>query len=458
MIPTPNTANRLALGLMAARGLSYSEAVQQLKRLTLHLVCDERVSQSAALQAGLLTALNCGVRAFLGGMRVELPAEVPLAICWPGHRTLNTVVAELLAERSVCDREATQTIYFGFNPSKPPKHALTVDATGWRGGVSPAAQENRFDASKDVNFAFGGIFAGALAVHRGFLRATALSLFACDEAAGLSLWDPKGNWLSVDSEGPLLRALPENLWLLGLGHLGQAFIWTLAFLPYAEPCKCEVMLQDYDRIEDANVGTGLLSNHSVIGQHKTRVCARWLEARGFRTKICERAFDATIRREPNEPLIALCGFDKAEPRRLLEGAGFARVIECGLGSSIHDFDLIHIHHFPGFRMANEVWKNAGGAVGKPNPKLIQSLTPDGERCGALAIETAGKAVSTSFVGAMASAAVFAELLRSFNRGPRYDELYFAPRNFSDCDFVPSSRSFRASEVAEWGYAEVKRND
>jgi hypothetical protein len=456
MIPLPNTANRLALGLMVARGFSdYEEAVQELERLSLRLVCDARIAQSAALQAALLTALNCGQRAFLGGVQIEMPENVPLLLAWPCQMTLNGVVAELMGRGIVLASEATQTLHFGFRPANPCKHSLTVNATGWRGGIEPSSTESQFAFCADDDFALGGIFAGALGVLRGFLRSTAISVFACDESAGLSLWDEDADWLAASSAGPALRALPESLWLLGLGHLGQAFLWTLGLLPFADPSKCEIMLQDFDRIEDANTGSGLLSTDKDIGDHKARVCARWLEARSFRTTVCERAFDENTKRKANEPAIALCGFDKPGPRQLLEGANFARIIECGLGANIHDFDLIHIHNFPGRCTAAEIWKHAAVKPGRPNPQLVEALSPGVEVCGALAIEVAGKAVSTSFVGAMASAAVFGELLRAYHKGQKHDELYLSTRNLADCDFVRSAEFYRATHAAELGFCDVK---
>ncbi len=215
--------------------------------------------------------------------------------------------------------------------------------------------------------------------------------------------------------------------MLGLGHLGQAFLWTLGLLPYAEPPQFEVMLQDFDRIEDANVGSGLLCSPRDIGnsRHESAL-GGWRLAVSAR-RSAERAFDENTRRSSNEPGVALCGFDKPEPRRQLEAAGFSKIIECGLGGGIQDFDLIHIHTFPAQQMAADIWKAGGTPAEKPNQKLAQAFATPGGVCGSLALETAGKAVSTSFVGAMASSAVFGELLRHYHRGgQRHYEIFLSP--------------------------------
>jgi hypothetical protein len=434
----PHNANRLALGLMAARNVGYDEAVATLKSLSLFLVCDEEIRCSPSLQAALLTAINCGRRAFLGGTRVMIPEDVRLLVPWPHHRTLN---------------EASQTVYFGYRPEHPAPRSLTVCATGWRGGVEPAVGESAFENGGEFDFALGGVLAGGLAVHRGFLRVSGISSFACDESAGVSLWNPEAGWLTRNAEGPALRALPQGAWMLGLGHLGQAYVWTLGLMPFADPAECELMLQDFDAVEPANVGTGLLSAESDIGISKARVCARWLEARGFRTRLCERSFDEDTRCGPSEPPIALCGFDKSEPRKILEDAGFLRIIECGLGGSINDFDLIHVHNFPGMRTARSIWQSAARPT-IPNQKVVAALSSPDEQCGALAIETAGKAVSTSFVGAMAGAMAIGELIRAYHRGPKFDELFFSPRNLADSDWIRSEQRYVTSEIAPVGFASV----
>ncbi len=452
-IPSPTAANRLALGLMDAREIGYPEAVAILEGLTLSLVCDDSIRRSASLQAALVTALNSGLRAFLGGVEVQLPKNVTLLIPWPGRMTLNEVVHKLVGARNHIVLSPSHTVYFGHRPAESRPHALVVRATGWRGGMEPAAKDSRFDEGGGVDFALGGIYAGGLSVHRGFLRATAISAFACNKSAGLSLWNPGADWTSAGAEGPPLRALPAGLWLLGLGHLGQAFLWTLGLLPFSAPSDCEVMLQDFDLVEEANVGAGLLCGTADIGTLKTRVCMRWLEERRFRTRLCERPFDESIRREAAEPAIALCGFDKAAPRRKLEDAGFLRVIECGLGGSINDFDLIHVHNFPGARKAADIWKGIGD-MPKPKAKVMAGFATSEEVCGALAATTAGKSVSTSFIGAMASAVVFGELLRAYHRGKRHDELFLSPRNMIDCDFACSDQTYTAACIAAAGFAKT----
>jgi hypothetical protein len=57
---------------------------------------------------------------------------------------------------------------------------------------------------------------------------------------------------------------------------------------------------------------------------------------------------------------------------------------------------------------------------------------------------------------MAAAVVFGEVLRIYHKGQRHDEIYLAPRNLSDSDFVISRDSYRAKQAAEFGFCDVKK--
>ncbi len=72
---------------------------------------------------------------------------------------------------------------------------------------------------------------------------------------------------------------------------------------------------------------------TLVSRIKLRDAPGWLEARGY-TNLIERPFDEfTKAGRRNEPYVALCGFDKAKPRRILENAGFDLIVECALGAN-----------------------------------------------------------------------------------------------------------------------------
>jgi hypothetical protein len=99
----------------------------------------------------------------------------------------------------------------------------------------------------------------------------------------------------VDTEalGIPVKHLPRDLWVFGLGHLGNACLWSLATLPYEDPQAVEFALFDFDNVEKDSVETGIISTMDVLRRFKTRACDIWLDRHGFQTRSVERRFDAT---------------------------------------------------------------------------------------------------------------------------------------------------------------------
>lgn len=407
---------RLARAVLERFGGSYAQAMETLGQFQLNLICGEEISRSSALQAALLTAVNTGKRAFLGGVSVEMPSHVELLVPWPGVGSLNEIVESLGARFTrACHSDRSHTLYFGA-ATEPVPDALSVICSGWRGGVAPAELAIALD--DDIDFALGGVLAGALGVARGFLRVCGLSSRFVERPLGVSLWRPDLDWTDDEAAGPELQYLPSKLWFLGLGHLGQAFLWNTALLPYERPKDTLFLLHDFDRVVSGNWSAGLLCEKNAPGRFKTRLCSEWLEARGFRTRICERRFDATVRRDDDEPYIALCGFDSASARQSLERAGFAYVMECGLGGNVDSFDQFSLHTFPeASRTAAQIWAEGESANSPVRPALRAAFHTQ-DPCGILADTLAGKALSSSFVGAYSGALAIAEVLRGLHGGVR----------------------------------------
>ncbi len=448
---TPQNANRLALGLARQRRIHYREAEAILRSLTLKLVIDSESCQSIAFQAALLTAFNTGNRAFLNGVSVEMPSDVKLLLPLPGYASLNDALRfSGFVPRTIA--APSQTIYFGRSPQHYTANACRVDCDGWRGAVSDFDQDAAFHYGRGDDFATGGVFAGATAVHRCFLKATDIPARSLESPIGISLWSPGGEWRNPVSATPLLQNLPSNFWVLGLGHLGQAFLWNIGLLPFTNRGDVRFLLQDFDVIESGNFSSGLLCTQSGVGQMKTRHCADWLGGLGFQSVINERKYTEHDRRTEDEPGIAICGFDKGRPRSFLGKTGFDFVVECGLGDTLADFDQIHMHTFPNEQDSPEVlWGHIQDGQKIINKDDLPLFADEKQACGQLAIDLAGKAVSTSFVGAMAGAVVVSEILRAFNSGAGFREIFWTPRNLVDSEFIKKSDKLSLSTLARLGF-------
>ena len=454
MTPHPDDAHRLVLGLVEELGLSYPDAEALLQTFTLKIVAHDKVATSAAAQAALLTAINTGKRCFLGGVKVEITEGVALKVPFAPFLTLNEVIQHLCPDQ-VTGGTFTETIHIGNPPSEIGGDEWLVHASGWRGGVTVGRHPIGFESDPLKDFSLGGVLAGGLAIHHAFLRAAKMS-DRLAEPWGFSLWELESDWTKLASDGPVLDALPNALWVIGLGHLGQAYLWTLALLPYRDPKTCTLLLQDFDRLKTANASAAMLAPKTAAGELKTRICAEWMFLRGFtHTLISDRRFDErTIRyAETNteEPHIALCGLDNVEGRRHLSRAGFMRVVECGLGGSASDFDQLRVHTFPNtsFR-SEELWKTPDVEI--VNKKRLQALSRKEEVCGVHALESSKVSIASSFVGAVAASLVIAEVLKIYHGGNQSEEVDLDLR----CQGRLSAKlgsQYARREVATLGYSE-----
>ena len=148
-------------------------------------------------------------------------------------------------------------------------------------------------------------------------------IFACVLAAKslrprdatVSLWSP---WETATSEnaGPERFDVPDHLWFLGLGHLGQGFIWNLCLLGAKGG---RAVLQDDQAIGEENEATSLLVLPGKIGTKKARIAAGWLTAAGWTTDILERRHHGDIRLLPDDPPYLLSGLDRVDPGSLWRG-------------------------------------------------------------------------------------------------------------------------------------------
>jgi hypothetical protein len=443
------TLNRLAKAIMVKHSVGYEEAVAMLSRFRLNIVCDDSIRNSPSRQAALLTAINTGKRAFHGGVTVSMPPNIPCLFKWPGNRTLNSI-ANLVGARfgePVHDEFSHTLFLVQGKVAEPVEGSFALSCSGWRGGIIPAGMT--LDLAPGPDFALGGIAAAALGVAHGFLRVSGISTRMVEEPQGISLWRPDFPWTTPEAVGPTIEILPKNLWMLGLGHLGQGYLWALSFLPFAKPDKMHFLLQDFDKAVVGNFTSGLLCETHNVGKRKTRLCADWLEDRGFCTTIVERPFDASTVRAGDEPYIACCGFDSAEPRRLLESAGFDLVVECALGSETARFDRIILHTFPdASKTAKEIWAATPSAQ-LVDKNLVEQFTVSGD-CGILAETLARKAISTSFAGAFAGALVAGELLRALHGGIRCEYIHCHLRHGGGPKVIVTSDNY-LNRVARSGF-------
>lgn len=427
--------SRISKLLVDSDEISVGEAQARREQFAVTLRCGPDIRQSRTLQVAVLTAASIATRCFPGAVNVVLDkagtgSNIVLTPLIQG--SFAEALAELVGAQNLRLYDGSEStgrvLLFGDVPPQP--NALRVTFDGWIAQVGPSTTSGRL--AERPYCALAGVLAGALSLSEVFLSFAELNIAATRRTTGLSLWRPDLPHTHPGAQGPQVEALPRELWILGLGHLGNAYLWSIAALPYPEPQAVEIYLNDFDKVEAENFETGLIFSPDDEGHLKTRVCSGWLEARGFRTRLLERPFDSDFRRRrvaPQiEPPLALCGFDSNPARRMLPGADFARVIDSGLGGTKHNFETISFHTLPNARTAEGLWPDFSAEQQEAQRLEIERIAqenPGYERlgedvCGRA--ELAGKSVAVPFVGVTAATLVIAEALRLLHDGPAYSDI------------------------------------
>jgi hypothetical protein len=394
---------------------------ERLRSYMLVIRCGERIKTSVSDQAALLTAINVGKRCFKGGVYVQISDKVKSLLPWPEYNDLN-VIAQSLGALNFKDIGSTNytELWIGASSDKNTWRLLT---NNWSCGVIPPNIE-LVELPGENNFPLGGIAGAALAVGTIFLKVAGFDYSIGSERYGISLWRPNQLWFEPSAQGPTPESFTSSLWLLGLGHLGQAYAWVIGFLPFKNPNEMLIKLQDDDRLVKGNYDSGMLSEPNLENNYKTRVVAAWLEARGISTKIVERRYDAFYCRQEDDPEILLGGLDTIAVRKILKSEEFKLILDCGLGAGLN-FDMIRFNAFPNIgRPPSELWKNAKEIATTPNLKtLSQKLVGCGFTVG----------IASAFTGCFSACIMVSELLRSYNQGQKLSHMYLSLREISNHD-------------------------
>ncbi len=422
---------------------NFAEAAQYLEGLVLQVAVGPEIAFDPSAQAALATTVNAGRRAYRGGVYVRLDADAPLTTGWTAGLTASEVVTRFRG--TVVDglTEDAPTLVIGHPRSLPGAPVLHLTWSGWSGGVVLSPQ----DVSADAGTIPAGIVAAALGISETFQHQLG-AVVPGRRDVGMSLWRPDLDWRSAEA-GPPLEYLPASLWLLGLGHLGQAYAWTLGMLPYAVPGEVSFGLMDFDRIVRGNIATQLLTTERDIDRRKARTVAESLESLGLTTRIVERAFDSDFHpvvhgsRERNEPTIALAGFDAVVPRRKLGDAGFARIVDAGIGNGPVEYLDMVLRTFPAATDPADAFPDSprwarplGGAYEVEVAEQVKAgADPSAARCGML--DVAGITVGAAFVGTFTSCLVVADILRVLHDGANYSVIAVDLRNPDGVRAVPN---------------------
>jgi hypothetical protein len=402
--------DRLAHLLMRGDGhAGYDEARRRLDRAVLVLTADADAGMPWG-QAALLTAAECGVRMFPGGVYLGSDFNDATVVGqfgrWPIRRHL-----ELAGCRTMNAPEHAVGLHVGAGRRRIQNGALCW-ADGWAGLVGIEAPADRPRGANEI----GGVMAGAMGVGEVFRSAVLRDKLACRRTSRLSALSPG----CEDEDDIDLAYLPTAFWLLGLGNLGQAALWTIGLLPYSDPGLVSMFVQDTDKSELGNLAIQVLTKPGWIGRKKARNAALWAEERGFGTTIVENRFVEGTKRSADEPGLMLVGVDNLAARRAAADSNFDLVLDAGLGATASEIFDIRIHGFPGARSPARAWPEPDMQPEAPLDGALQELVDAGriDRCGALTI--AGRSLGVPSTAVAAAAIQVAQACRAIRDGSFFD--------------------------------------
>lgn len=416
--------DRIAQLLIASdEGLDIDTARLQLERAAIILTCDPAAANSAWGQAALMTIARCGTRMFRGGVFLRNIGEAVVLTGPERGRTIKRALTNCGC-REIGSPTSPFRIHVGSTPLD--RADLYCMADGWRGLIAPDPITPGIEAN-----VIGGAMAGAMAVTEAFRRHVLGDLLAGRRARSLSAWDPA----NPIAGGPIER-LPQKLWLLGMGNLGQAGLFILSLLPYVDCGAVSLLLQDADSAGPENLHTQVLTEHGWVGRKKVRCAAEYAEAMGFNVTICERRFTAATRGASSEPRVALVGVDNLPTRRFAAQAGFDLVLDAGLGSSAPEIFDIRLHAFPGLRSVDDAWPTSLDAepIEHGLNGGLRKLVEEGrlDNCGAMTI--AGQSLGVPSTAVVAAAIQVAQACRVLSTGKYCD---YVDLRLSEPDAVSS---------------------
>lgn len=381
---------RSARILVDIEGITFDEAQARLRSFTLEILVGEDANSPAA-HAAILTAVSVGRRTFVGGVRITGAVDMMLNSALPLQaESLKDAATEIGATNF--ESLPSYQIVVGSAVKSSNNRSVSTWWKGWQAGTAEIGTYPLDDGRNPLV----GIAAGAIAVGKAFeaVRGHCESIYAMVDLWPTNLEDaPEFNDVY----------LPGALWLIGLGNLGQAFLWALAALPYREPAAVSLVLQDRDRIKQENWSTSVLVIAEKYGDLKTRVAESWAMAKGFSIRRIDRFLGMHDRLEDNDPRIALSGVDKIAARSLMARVGFECIIDAGLGRTAVEFDHYRVTLFSESRPIDAHFEGQVDVVAQdhvPEHEAYKCLEKEVGRCGA--VEIAGASVAAPYVSAVAA--------------------------------------------------------
>jgi hypothetical protein len=215
-------------------------------------------------------------------------------------------------------------------------------------------------------------------------------------------------------------AVPEEgLAILGLGHLGNAYLALIYFMARRHGKWPRLHLLDRGkaggRLEKANWKTHVLLDEAAEweGQLKTDVISAHLKALDLPADADAQTLNWGWKKPVTHPQLALMGFDSFDTRRMAIGGGYDWLVDAGIGLRF-DCPRITWHSLPpdnqlGKRLFNEDMASQNLEVSSDS-RLAKSLDDPQNPCGWVT-SFHGISAAAPSMGIVAAAYAWTEVLK-----------------------------------------------
>lgn len=414
--------NRASIAIAEKHNLELDASNRLLEDAELWLIAGKSIATSVPLQAAYLTAINAGKRTFMKGINCIIDKDIPNLLPVKAN-TFNELVERYGGKIEMNSPGGTDLkLIFGLPAIDG--NSVEVICNGWQAGINFFGDRQIKLSTSDTKVALGGIAAAALGLFYMFNHKFRIIDNLPELSNGISLWDLGRNekWHEPENSGPNEIKFPKQVWCVGLGHLGQAYLWTLGLM---HKNKCLVALQDDDTIDEENLGSQVLCYKDDIGLPKARICSDFLTSIGFHTQILEKPFIKEDQyHDWSAPYkILLNGVDNVKTRRIIDPGRYKISLDGGTNGKLELFDSFTMKNL-GLqeKPPTEIWRENGS--NEILHKNLYERTKKEHGCGQLV----NIGISTPFVGLFSAAMIVSELLRSLNKGKAYSSVSLQMRD------------------------------
>lgn len=390
-----NRTLKLALDDGTAATLADAEAM--FRSFRVQLIATPEIAKDKALQAAMLTLLNAAPRTFHGGVSLSGSTEAVVSIGPFAGKSIACVAAEFGVTMHP-PIQSVPAIVVGASAPERTSSSICVylhcEPDGFVIGPDPIGVAASEQLLAPVEF---GVLAAGVALNEVFQ-----SLYFKRAVAGqrtLAYRIPNAN---------ARRVRPKSLWVIGLGHLGQAVLWTASLASDPALGTPHLTLQDFDTVTAASLSTGLLTQSSSVGTLKCDAASDWMTKAGFRCQAVRRAVELSQSCDAVSELTVVT-VDSFGFRRQLDRIRGGQILEGGIGDGPQGFTKAQIHLLPGHRTAADIWGSSDPrATRRANVSTSayeRLIAETGDECGI--VQLAERSIATPFVGAFVGSLLYA---------------------------------------------------